>query len=309
MIIGKKGKKPTVISDELKIEYRIENEEVEFVKYLGEEDEYTVPETIEGYPVVKIAPYAFAERRTLYSVDLPRHVRIIGAHAFYNCRGLYSLGFYDELVDIEDGAFKNCYMLSHLLLRTNPEHKMVLKNILMDTADGLLVTIYYENEHGSERAELIFPPYLVEFAENTPARIFEKQAYGSGERYRHCLYSGLLDFEQYDQLLSYSIAVDDMEYPIQCAMNRLRYPYRLKEDAKKQYEYFVKKEISKVLEFYIKREDADFIRWMLDEKMLSKADMNLASELCRKHGKNGLLPMLVEYQNVNYKPKKKSFTL
>lgn len=309
MIIGKKVKKPTVISEELQIEYRIENEEAEFVKYLGEEDEYTVPTEIEGFPVVKIAPYAFAERRTLYSVDIPEHVRIIGAHAFYNCRGLYSLGFYDKLEDIEDGALKNCYSLSHLVLRTNPQNKMVLKNILMDTTEGINVTIYYEDGVNTERAELVFPPYLVEYAENTPARILEKQAYGSGERYRHCLYAGQLDFEQYDQLFDFSVAVDNIEYPIQCAVNRLRYPYALKAASKTQYDEFVRKEMDKVLAFYIKKEDTDVIRWMLDTKLLSKENMNLASDLCRKHGKNGLLPMLVEYQNVNFKPKKKSFSL
>lgn len=309
MIIGKKVEKPTMVSDELKIEYRIENDEAEFVKYLGEEDEYTVPETIEGVPVVKIAPYAFAERRTLYCVHLPKHVRVIGAHAFYNCRGLYSLGFYDELSDIADGAFKNCYQLHHLVLHTDSSHKMVLKNILMDITEGVLVTIYYENEKKTERAELVFPPYLVEFAENTPARIFEKQAYGSGERYRHCLYAGQLNFEQYDALLDYSIAVDQLEYPIQCAMNRLRYPYSLKTEYKDRYEEFVKKERMKVLDFYIKKEDSDMLNWMLEEKMLTKEDVNEATELCRKHGKNGLLPMLVEYQNVNFKPKKKSFSL
>lgn len=309
MIIGKKVKKPTVISEEWKIEYRIENEEAEFVKYLGEEDEYEVPETIEGYPIVKIAPYAFAERRTLYSVHLPAHVRVIGAHAFYNCRGLHSLGFYDELEDIEDGALKNCYSLTHLVLRTSPQNKMVLKNILMDTTEGIHVTIYYRDGVEEERAELVFPPYLVEFAENTPARILEKQAYGSGERYRHCLYSGLLDYEQYDQLFDFSIAVDNVEYPIQCAVNRIRYPYSLKEDSKSHYEAFVKKEIQKVLSFYIQKEDADTLKWMLDAKMLSKEEMNLASDLCRKYGKNSLLPMLVEYQNVHFKPKKKSFSL
>ena len=305
MIIGKKVKKPTLISEELKIEYRIEQGEAEFVKYLGNEDEYEVPELIDGYPVTKIGAYAFAERRTLYSVMLPRKIRIIGAHAFYNCRGLTRLGFYDELIDIADGALKNCYSLSHLVFRTGAEPKMVLKNILADTTEGLLVTIYY----GEERADLIFPPYLVEFSANEPARVQSKEAYGSGERYRHCLYGGQLDFSQYDALFDYSLAVDEMEYPIQCAVNRLRYPYQLKAEHKERYETFFRNEIKKVLSFYINKEDADVIKWMLEGKMLSKEEMNLAAELCRTKGKNSLLPMLVEYQNINFKPKKKSFSL
>ncbi len=309
MIIGKKVKKPTLISESLQIEYRIEKEQAEFVKYLGEEEEYRVPAEIEGYPVVQIAPYAFAERRNLYAVSLPEMVHTIGAHAFYNCRSLSSLSFYDRLEEIEDGAFKNCYQLKHLTLQTESSHKMVLKNILADITEGISVTIYYKDDVKTERAELVFPPYLVEYAENTPARILEKQAYGSGERYRHCLYSGQLDFEQYDQLFDYSVAVDEMEYPIRCAVSRVRYPYALKEENREHYENFLQSKMEKVLTYYIQREDADTLKWMLDTKRLSREAMNEASELCRKYGKNSLLPLLVEYQNENFKPKKKSFSL
>lgn len=309
MIIGKKVKKPTLISETLQIEYRIEKDEAEFVKYLGDEEEYQVPEKIEGYPVVKIAPYAFAERRNLYGVSLPELVHTIGAHAFYNCRSLTHLNFHDRLTDIEDGAFKNCYQLKHLTLQTAPDHRMVLKNILADLTEGISVTIYYKDEVKTERAELVFPPYLVEYAENTPARILEKQAYGSGERYRHCLYSGQLDFEQYDQLFDYSLAVDELEYPICCAVNRVRYPYALKEESREHYEAFLEEKMRKVLTYYIRKEDADTLKWMLETKRLSKDSMNDAADLCRKYGKNGLLPMLVEYQNENFKPKKKSFSL
>lgn len=309
MIIGKKVKKPTLISETLQIEYRMEEEQAEFVKYLGEEEEYQIPEKIEGYPVVQIAPYAFAERRNLYSLSLPEMVHTIGAHAFYNCRSLTDLSFHDRLVDIEDGAFKNCYQLQHLTLHTKPGRKMVLKNILTDLTEGISVTIYYKDDTKTERAELVFPPYLVEYAENTPARILEKQAYGSGERYRHCFYGGQLDFEQYDQLLDYSLAVDEIEYPIRCAVNRVRYPYALKEENRERYENFIQDKITKVLNYYIQIEDGDTLRWMLDTKRLSLEAMNEAVELCRKYGKNGLLPLLVEYQNVNFKPKKKSFSL
>ena len=159
---------------------------------------------------------------------------------------------------------------------------LFLKNILADTPEGIHVTIYYEVDGDVKRAELVFPPYLVEYEENTPARILEKHAYGSGERYRHCIYSGLLDFEQYDQLFDFSVAVDHIEYPIQCAVGRLRYPYSLKEEYETKYEDFLRKEMDKVLSFYIKKEDGETVKWMLDTKRLNKEDMNLASDLCRK---------------------------
>lgn len=309
MIVGKKQPKPVLISQEYEAEYRIENNEAEFVKYTGTKEEYEVPEHIDGYPVTRIDRYAFAEHRNLVYVKLPQEIKNIGPHAFYNCRGLEHLEFSDKIEDIEDGAFKNCDSLHHMILRTRPDHRLNIKNILADTDEGILVTIYYEGEQKTDRAELIFPPYLIEYAENTPGRVLEKQAFGSGERYRNCLYDGQLNFEQYDKLLDFSVAVDGIEYPIQCAVNRLMYPYALKEQYREQYETFLKKHMEKVLSFYIKKEDIDTLKWMIDGKRLSKDEMELAMELSRTHGKNGLLPMFMEYQNVNFKPKKKSFDL
>lgn len=309
MIIGKKQKKPVLVSEEYQAEYRIEDGKAEFVKYLGQEEEYEIPKTIEDAPVTVLSAYAFSEHRNLISVHLPPMLERIGAHCFYNCRGLKELSLYDKLEEIEDGVFKNCQSLSHLTLSTMPENKLVIKNILMDTTEGIGVTIYYGEGEEAERAEVIFPPYLVEYEENTPARICEKQAYGSGERYRHCLYGGQLNFDQYDQLFDFSVAVDSLEYPIQSAVGRLRFPYSLKEEGRKRYEKFLKERIEKVLTFYIKREDTEMIQWFLDEKRLSQEEMGMAADLCRKYQKNGILPMLMEYQNENFKPKKKNFDL
>lgn len=309
MITSRKQLEPAMISEKYHAEYRIKENEAEFVKYIGTEDEYEVPAMIDGYPVTRIGKYAFAEKRNLLYVKLPVGIRIIGAHAFYNCRSMEQLEFYNQLEDIEDGAFKNCSSFHHMIVRTGLEEKLTIKNILMDTAEEVRVTIYYEEEGRTERAELMFPPYLVEYEENTPGRVFNRQAHGSGERYRNCIYDGFLNLEQYDHLLHYSVAMDRMEYPIQCAVSRLMYPYQLKEKARLHYEEFVKAHLDQVLTFYIKKEDVDVLRWMLEEKRLSKDNLELAMELCRIHGKNGLLPMLMEYQNANFKPKKKSFDL
>jgi hypothetical protein len=309
MIVGKKEKKPVLVSEEYQAEYRIEQGQVEFIKYIGQEEEYEIPAKMDGCPVKLLAPYAFSEHRNLAAVHLPPDLKRIGAHAFYNCRGLEELSLYDRLEEIDDGAFKNCRKLSHLTLSTSPDRKLVIKNILMDSTEGIGVTIYYEEKDQRERAEVIFPPYLVEYEENTPARICEKQAYGSGERYRHCLYDGQLNFDQYDQLFDFSVAVDALEYPIQTCVNRLRFPYQLKPDYREHYEKFLNDRLEKVLSFYIKREEKEVLEWFLEQKLLSKEGINVAAELCRTYQKNGLLPLLMEYQNENFKPKKKSFAL
>ena len=147
MLIGVKKAKPSLISEQYHAEYRIENDEVEFVKYIGNEDEYQVPAEIDGYPVTRIGKYAFAEMRNLIFVKLPLEIQTIGAHAFYNCRAIERLEFGDRLKDIEDGAFKNCEMLHHIILRTTTDSRLNIKNILAGAkaATKLLMQAGYSN--------------------------------------------------------------------------------------------------------------------------------------------------------------------
>ena len=76
-----------------------------------------------------------------------------------------------------------------------------------------------------------------------------------------------------------------------------------------RYEKFMEEQLKEVLTFYIKKEDREVLTWMVNEKRLEKDSLLLAMEIARKEGKNGLLPMFMEYQNENFKPKKKSFDL
>ena len=46
MLIGKKQQKPVSISKEHEAEYRVENQETEFAKYIGTKEEYEVPEEV-----------------------------------------------------------------------------------------------------------------------------------------------------------------------------------------------------------------------------------------------------------------------
>ena len=151
--------------------------------------------------------------------------------------------------------------------------------------------------------------YLEEYEENTPGRVFIRQAHGSGENYRNCLYDGQLNYEQYDKLLDYSVAMDRMDYPVQNTVSRLMYPYQLKEEYRKRYEEFFMDHLEEILSYYIKKEDGEVLKWMIDEKRLGKEELEIAMTIARKNGKNGLLPMFMEYQNENFKPKKKSFDL
>ena len=118
----------------------------------------------------------------------------------------------------------------------------------------------------------------------------------------------LLPFE-WESSLSIIAAAQPTAQKIQNAVSRLMYPYQLKEEHRSHYEKFVTDHLLEILSFYIKNEDVETLKWMIDEKRLNKEDLNTAMTIARTNGKNSLLPMFMEYQNVNFKPKKKSFDL
>ncbi len=79
-----------------------------------------IPEkaTIDGkeYTVKGIDPYAFANRRTLLSVSLPKSLVHIGIGAFAGCTALVSLTLPDSVERIGERAFYGCLSLSSLYL-------------------------------------------------------------------------------------------------------------------------------------------------------------------------------------------------
>lgn len=73
-----------------------------------------IPSTIDGYPVVSIAPSAFQERTDLVDVTIPEGVQTIGAFAFYECTNLRDLYLPNSLVSIGEKAFFYCKSLETL---------------------------------------------------------------------------------------------------------------------------------------------------------------------------------------------------
>ena len=114
------------------------------VKYTGSATEVSVPETIDGYTVGQIGPYAFSPdaglpsyydmleinhdypfsmpqnpaMTQLRSVTVPGTVWRIGAHAFDRCTALESVQLCEGLEEIQHYAFFNCPLLTALALPT-----------------------------------------------------------------------------------------------------------------------------------------------------------------------------------------------
>jgi hypothetical protein len=90
--------------------YKISNDAVTILGYSGQETDLIIPETIEGYPVTRIASWAF-EWRGVVSVILPDSITSISSNAFHYCTDLVSITIPDGVTFIGEQAFMGCYNL------------------------------------------------------------------------------------------------------------------------------------------------------------------------------------------------------
>lgn len=104
-------KNDTVKND---FEYTADDHKVTITAYLGKDLSITVPESIEGDPVIGIAAQAFAQS-PLKSVQLPSSLTDIGEKAFYFNTRLKTVRFTgNRLRTIGDGAFEMCRALTDI---------------------------------------------------------------------------------------------------------------------------------------------------------------------------------------------------
>ena len=87
-------------------QYEIQGEKVSILKYLSNAIEVTIPETIEGFKVVSIAPYAFSNKITVRKVNISKNVESVGYKAFDSMRNLTEIIINsDRVIYIEKDIF------------------------------------------------------------------------------------------------------------------------------------------------------------------------------------------------------------
>jgi len=93
------------------VEYSVSNGEVTIQKYWKawnwtlQTAPYSIPNTIDGYPVTKIGRIAYQEAYDLSGVIIPDNVTSIGESAFNTCYNLKSVSLGNNLTTIGAGAF------------------------------------------------------------------------------------------------------------------------------------------------------------------------------------------------------------
>lgn len=90
-------------------------------RWNGWQAKAVVPASIKGVTVKHIAPFAFANRRNLKTIILPKNVKTIGMMAFMDCKKLTKIIIPSGVRYIGNYAFLNCASLQQITLPSKVE--------------------------------------------------------------------------------------------------------------------------------------------------------------------------------------------
>lgn len=102
------------ILEEGDYQYKSIENGVEIVKYTGNDAKVVIPDTLVEKEVVSIGEKAFANNKTLESVDIGRNVQKVGEYSFYYCEKLSDVNILASLTTIGNNAFSGCYALYNI---------------------------------------------------------------------------------------------------------------------------------------------------------------------------------------------------
>ena len=254
-----------------RFDYKIENEKVCVNACFVNGTSVEIPETIEGFPVTELAPYTFSASQTgdgriggnrLEEVILPKTVTRVGRYAFYNCKKLRRIEFWNGLVDLGAGAFTGCHSVREIGLHFEGGKKSRLREFLLELPEEQMVELFYEDGY----AKMLFPEFYEENIENTPARNLSVDTHGSGMIYRNCIVAKEIDFKMYDSKLHLAVGPSYEQTVFKLAMQRLRVPYQLTDSAKERYVAYLKENLKAAAE------------WIASQQL--EEEMYLLEELC-----------------------------
>lgn len=262
----------------------IDNDIVDFTKaeYEGEGD------------FDEVAPYAFREHREIMEVHLPSGIYAIGGNAFYNCRNLSYLTFYDDLQSVGDGGFRNCSKLKYIEVRRAGGDLRGIKAILSGLNGSVTISIYGN--------KLYFPHYQESYQDNVGAKIVAGYTHGSGANYRACIGREEVDYIKYDK--NFTVQKYEMELDESIAVCKLRllYPVALRDENRGEYLEFLITNKDTVLSKIIKNKDSsllkDYIRLGLFE---DKSFVDSATDFFCENDFAEAVNIMLEYRNRNFK--------
>lgn len=229
-------------------------------------------------------------------VVLPDSVKKIGNFAFYDCTSLSRLEFGGELTEIGSDAFMNCRKLHHMTVRCGSGEPSGIRQILAQISSDMEVS--FLGRQGIE-AVLLFPEYYESYDEIAPAHLFGRNIEGEGFRARQCFRDGIPDFMQYDTIFPKACAEESEKTLCRLAMNRLRYPVSMGEEARGLYERFIRGHAGAVCVMAAKGRDLQPVRFLCEQGLCSRGNLEegirLAAELDWAEGAAYFLRLLEQF--------------
>nr|WP_305137128.1 leucine-rich repeat domain-containing protein [uncultured Schaedlerella sp.] len=320
----------------MRIHYRLLGDSAEIVRCRGTVSKVALPEQIHGYPVKKVAPYAFSakkgeeDRDTLVyespedalfreherllagneveEVIFPDTVEEIGNYIFYNCKRLKRLEFTDALVRLGSGAFTGCGNLELVRVHLKRGKKSCVKEILGDLWQRIDVQFFHEGVNAGEdvqEVKLVFPEHYEEAVENTPARILFTQHHGIGNNYRQCFYSREMDYRKYDGLFPLAVAQDRPEVAADLAFSRLLYPCGLTSEYREMYEIYVGEHPKETARHLVSRDQPELLQCMSGSGLWSRDILEEAILMAAEEGKTEMLSYLMNEKHLLFPEKKR----
>lgn len=234
--------------------------------------ELVLPEKIEGLPLTEVGPYCFAKNKYLERVVIPDSVTKMERMAFYNCTGLRELELGASLVELGGDVFMNCHNLRMLKVRCDVRETSCARLVLRQISSDL--TVHFLGKKHQQEAILLFPEYYESYDEVTPAHLFGRNIEGEGFRARQFFKDGVFEYGRYDGIFQKACAEEREITLCEMAMNRLRYPVELSEEAKEQYAEYVRSHMKLICEKAVHNRDRNILEFLCENKLMTQTDVD-----------------------------------
>ena len=201
------------------------------------------------------------------------------------------------------GALMNCMSLREVILHAAPSAPTCLPRLLGEYAGELDVRF-------DEHARLLFPEYVEELEDLSPAHIFQRRIHGAGYSYRQCFDGGVLNFRQYDAALSELLERHDFSVAARVAVRRLAVPFALSDAAKADYLAVLRTHGGNLAQSCAKAGETAALTFLLSLGVLSAADVDAACTSAREAEQTAALSVLLSaVGKTQSKGRAKSFEL
>lgn len=268
------------------------------IRLYGSDGQISLPQQIEGHPLLEIAPYCFAKSKQsdekerfeetiigdrsevpflqelsqdkIWEVYLPDSVQKIGNCAFYNCKNLKTLQIGVALTDIGSDAFMNTLSFRQIILCCPPDEESAVAQILSQISSS--IEIRFQTKQ-TTLAVLLYPEYYESYDEIAPAHLFGRKIRGEGFRARKCIKDKKVDFGGYDDIFLQACVEESEETLTKMAMNRLNYPYALRDKSRENYMDYIRKNGPEIAMRLTRQKDLKALQFLFHADILSDADL------------------------------------